>query len=407
VPGGTGGDMTGAVFSSGLIKRIAAVWVLVCSAIFYLWSIANPNAEWDMLLYAASAELLNDAPYSEVHEKVYSNLERRLSAEEFSAISGGDHYRTVMYEDAQAFMEQLPYYRIRVTFNSLLALASSQGFDVYAAGHFISATAIVLCFLLLWFTFRNHIHPLIQMVLPIVFYKYTRELEVMGQILADSLASLWVVFICIAYTRRSALLLLLIGVSVLVRVDLFIFAVLMLLLLLYTERVRRWPPILLTGGVVICIFLAIQQWADSYGWKSLYYFAILSEMTATHPSVYQGLSFTLAEYFHSLVFPPRWVSKMYVVTALCSLATVLLPRWYPLTSDLQRRVCEISGICLLYIAGHYLIFPQMYLRFFVAQNMVVFTAFSIVLTQVIRSLVAAPADLKRLSVLAQGKRLHD
>ncbi|MEM7256561.1 MAG: hypothetical protein AAF404_04140, partial [Pseudomonadota bacterium] len=297
--------MSGFHISTRLLERVAVVWVLACSAFFYVWSLANPHPEWDMLVYAASAEVLNQTPYEEIHPRVYSELEQRLSAEEYAHITMGDYYRTVMYENADAFMEQLPFYRIRVTFNSLIAFAGRHGISLYTAGHVISATAIISCFLFVWFVFRRNIHPLLQLLMPVVFYKFTRELEVMQQILADSLASVWVAFICYAYARRSALLLPLIAVSVLVRVDLFIFSGLMLMLLLLTEKIQKWGGIIFCGCILVSVFLAIQHWADSYGWQALYYFAIISEMSATHPSAYSDTGFTFGEYVHSLFYPPR------------------------------------------------------------------------------------------------------
>ncbi len=399
--------MTGLLLSNRLMQRIALVWVLVCSAFFYYSSITNPHAEWDMLVYAASAEVLNSTPYSEIHPKVYSELESRLSAGEFEKIARGDHYRSVMYEDADAFMEQLPYYRIRVTFNSLLAFAGKHGVSLYTAGHVISATAIILCFLFIWFAFRSHIHPVLQMAMPLVFYKFTRELEVMQMILADSLASFWVALICYAYVKKSNVLLPLIAVSVLVRVDLFIFAALMLMLLLLTEKIHKWGPVILCGCIVASIFLAIQQWADSYGWKTLYYFAIISEMSATHPSEYSSAALSFSDYVYSLFFPPRWISKMYLVTVFCSAVTLYMWKRNPDINDFQRRVCEVGGICLLYIAAHYLIFPQLYLRFFVAQNMIIFTAFAILVSGYLRFPIAVPGSLRQYPYASHDSRLSE
>lgn len=398
--------MTGFFVSTRLLQRIAAVWVLACSAYFYVTALANPYAEWDMLVYAASAELLNDTPYEEIHAKVYSELEQRLSAEEFERITSDGYYREVMYHDPEAFMEQLPFYRIRVTFNSLMAFASRNGIDVYTAGHVISATAVLCCFLFIWFAFRHHIHPALQLLLPVAFYKYTRELQVMEQILADSLACLWVAFICYAYAKRSRLLYPLLAVAVLVRVDLFIFAGLMLMLLLLTERIRNWGYIIITGAIVVGVFLAIQRWADSYGWQALYYFAIISEMSATHPSAYSTTGFSFSEYVHSLFYPPRWISKMYVITIVCSAVTLYLSRRNNAVTDFQQRLCEVSGICLIYIAVHYLIFPQLYLRFFVAQNMMVFTAFVVLVSGYLRFPLSIPGSIRQ-SPISQCRSLHN
>lgn len=368
-----------------MIKRAAATWMIACSALFFTYAITHPLAEWDMLVYAASAEKLIGTPQSDIHAKVYGDLQAKLSDDEFHKISQGDTYRAVMHEDSEAFLEQMPFYRIRVTFNSMLAFAGKSGIGIYEAGHFISATAFSICFIIIWLGFRQHIHPVFQFAMPVLFYKYTRELEVMQQILADSLASLWVAVICVAYTRKSRLLLPIIAVSVLVRVDLFIFSGLMLCLLLLTEPRQRYPAIMLCGAFLVTAFLLVQSWADSYGWKTLYYFAFISEMSATHPSIYSHISFTFQEYLTALYDPPRWISKMYLITVLCSLVTLGIWNNARNLSEFEHRVCRISGICIIYITAHYMIFPQMYLRFFVAQNFVVFTSFIVITSCCLRA----------------------
>ena len=388
--------MINALTTTSMLRRVAAIWVITCSALFFTYSITHPLAEWDMLVYAASAEKLNGTPRNQIHATVYGDLQSKLSEAEFQKVTTGDSYRAAMYEDEEAFLEQIPFYRIRVTFNSIIAFAGRSGIGIYEAGHFVSTTAFTLCFLLVWFGFRQHIHPIFQITMPVLFYKYTRELEVMQQILADSLASVWVAIICIAYTRRSRLLLPLIAVAVLVRVDLFIFSGLMLLMLLLTEPKHRFPAIFACGAFLVTAFLMIQNLADSYGWKTLYYFAFISEMSATHPSIYSHIEFSFQDYLTALYDPPRWISKMYLITVLCSLFTLFTWNQARNLTEFEHRVCRVSGICLVYITAHYMIFPQMYLRFFVAQNFMVFTGFVVItscyLESTLRSKDQAPAS---------------
>ncbi|MEM7257613.1 MAG: hypothetical protein AAF404_09520, partial [Pseudomonadota bacterium] len=66
--------------------------------------------------------------------------------------------------------------------------------------------------------------------------------------------------------------------------------------------------------------------------------------------------------------------------------------------DFQRRLCEVSGICLIYITVHYLIFPQLYLRFFVAQNLMVFTAFAVLVSGYVRMPLTMPGTIQNLPV---------
>lgn len=381
------------------LQLVATFWLLVCSAAFLSYSISNPIAEWDMLAYAASADAMDGGSAEEIHNRVYVELEERLTAAEFDQITNKNHYRKVMYTDAQAFNEQLPYYSIRVTFNALLAKVHSMGVSLYDAGYWVTATAFVLSLLVLWGSLNDRVHPVLQMLFPIMFFKYTMDLEAVRQILADSLSSLWVVFICIAYIRETRLLLPLIALSAFVRVDLAIFSGLFLLLLLATSERKKYFSLLACGAVMVTCFLLVQEWAGSYGWKTLYYFAIISDMMATHPSEYGQLGFTVGEYLNSLVDSSRWISPMYWITTAFAVATLVIWRSGNL-GEQNQKFCRISAVCLLYVAAHYLIFPQLYLRFFVAQNMMIFACFSVLATHYWHVYV----DDRRRSVRLTGSR---
>lgn len=392
--------MTNKSYHYSPLQLLATLWLLVSSAAFLTYSISNPIVEWDMLAYAASADAMDGGSAEQIHHRVYSELKDRATAKEFEAITSANHYREVMYADAQAFNEQLPYYSIRVTFNTLLAKLHGLGLSLYDAGYFVTASAFVLSLLVLWGSLNDRIHPVLQIVFPIMFYKYTMDLDVLRQILADSLASVWVVFICIAYIRGTRLLLPLLALSVFVRVDLVIFSGLFLLLLFATSERKNYFSLFTCAAVMFTCFLLVQEWAGSYGWKTLYYFAIISDMLATHPSEYGEIGFTFAEYLNSLVDPSRWVSRMFWVTAIFATATLLLWKSAGLGEE-NKKFCRVSGICVLYIAAHYLIFPQLYLRFFVSQNMVIFACFSVLSTHFWRAYVV---DDRRQDVRLPGKQ---
>jgi len=371
--------MVNSTYHNSPFQLIATIWVMACAAAFFLYALANPLAEWDMLAYYASVEALsNGDPYT-IHDKVYGELESRVSAEKFEEISNSNHYRSVMYQDPLAFYEQIPFYSIRISFNSLLEAIHRLGVSIYDAGHWVSASAFVFAFLLLWGALNDRMHPVAQMIFPVMFYKYTMELDVIRQILADSLASVWVVFMCMAYLRKSWLLLPVIALSVLVRVDLIIFSGLLLLLLFATEGKQRFLSLSVCGAVLVGFFVAVQNWAGSYGWHTLYYFAIISDMMGTHPSVYGEIGFTLEEYLRATFLTDRWVSKMYLVTVVFAVLTMIFWKSRQI-GEFNRRLCRISGICLMYIAVHYLVFPQMYFRFFLSQNLIIFAGFSVLCT---------------------------
>lgn len=393
--------MTNKSYHHSSLQLVATFWLLVCSAAFLSYSIANPIAEWDMLAYAASADAMDGGSAEQIHSQAYFELQERLSAEEFEVITNKNNYRHVMYTDAQAFNEQLPYYSIRVSFNALLAKLNKLGLNIYDAGYWVTAAAFVLSLLLLWGSLNDRIHPVLQMMFPIMFFKFTMDLDVVRHILADSLSSVWVVFICIAYIRGTRLLLPLIALSAFVRVDLAIFAGLFLLLLFFTSERKNYFSLFVCGAVMVTNFLLVQEWAGSYGWKTLYYFAIISDMMATHPSEYGQLGFTLGEYVSSLM-ESRWISRMYIVTAAIVIANLVLWKSGSL-GEHNKKFCRVSAVCVLYIAAHYLIFPQLYLRFFVGQNMVIFACFAVLCTHYWHAYV----DDRRRNVRLPGNRVVD
>ena len=370
--------MTNKSYYHSSLQLIVSLWLIASSAAFLAYALANPIAEWDMLAYAASAETLDSSNYELIHSQVYGELKERVTAAEYDFLTSANSYRQTMHQDVVAFTEQLPFYSIRITFNTLLASLSDFGISVYDAGHWVTAAAFILALLVLWGSLNDRIHPVLQMLFPLMFFKYTKDLDVTRQILTDSLAAVWVVFMCIAYVRKSSLLLALIALSVFVRVDLIIFSGLLLLLLFVTSERKNYLSLFSCGLVLLASYFIVQHWAGNYGWSTLYYFAIISDMLATNPSEYGKLGFTLQEYLSSL-FNPEWVSRMYSVTAIFSIA--LLVAWNTgFSNDENKRICRISSVCMLYILIHYLIFPQMYLRFFVGQNLMIYAGFAILCT---------------------------
>lgn len=156
--------MTNSSYYKSPLQIAATLWMIVSSVAILVYALANPIAEWDMLAYAASAESLNTSDPVTIHNRVYSELRERLDDNEFSTITNSNHYRAVMYQDPEAFAEQLPYYSIRITFNTLLAYIHKAGVSIYDAGYWVSAVAFVSALLVLWGALNDRIHPALQML---------------------------------------------------------------------------------------------------------------------------------------------------------------------------------------------------------------------------------------------------
>ena len=315
--------MTNKPYHHRSLQLVATLWLLVCGAAFLVYSLANPIAEWDMLAYAASAEAIDGTAPEEIHKRVYAELKEHATATEYEAITSANSYRKTMYEDAQAFNEQLPYYKIRIAFITLVKTLRDLGVNIYDAGHYVAALAFILSLLLLWASVRGHIHPVFQLALPLAFYKYTRDLEVLQQILADSLSSVWVVLICIAYLRESRWLLPLIAFSVFIRVDLAVFSGLMLLMLFATGDRKNIIKLFVCAAIynaqTMLILLTLLLYSPSLA--NIHISNIINENAALTPNI--GLiqrDVSTSEFRYSLNVNPIW---LYSVGCVASMSLII------------------------------------------------------------------------------------
>jgi len=82
-------------------------YMLVCATGMFLFAILNPIAVWDMLGYAATVYSLGGANPTDIHSEVYLELKTYTSAEIFHELTMGSSYRHVMFNDADAFIQQM------------------------------------------------------------------------------------------------------------------------------------------------------------------------------------------------------------------------------------------------------------------------------------------------------------
>ena len=356
---------------TGWMQAIAFATMLVSSIAIFWYSLANPIDNWDMLAYAGSVLSLGDTDPIALHAAVYSEMQAFTSEAQFEALTESTPYRTAMYEDAAAFSQQIPFFKIRALFVWMLWAATQTGLGAYEAMHLLSAGFTSAAFFIAYLAFRKHVHSLFWVISPYLYYEFTQSLYVPRSGGVDSLSFFWVALICIAYVKHRRVLLPLLAVSVLVRTDLILF-IAPLFLLLFLEDRSTWRQLLFWGITTIALYLGVNNWAGNYGWHTVVYYAFVTDMQATHPEIYSNYRISLSEYLNFLIEPRYWINNWFWVGLGAAIVAVPLFHfkigWISLkgntTSHQMQRLVIIGAVCLLYSVAHYLLFPAIFMRFF-------------------------------------------
>ena len=370
------------LLSDNSLYRSAAFLVMLASCIgFFIFSINNPVENWDILGYAGSVASLWETDAVALHRGVYVEFEAYASSAAFQELTQSTSYRQAMFEDPAAFVQQIPYYKIRVAFIMLVALLGKFGVNAYEAQHLLSAGFGCAGLFLLFLGLRHHIHSLLWISVPLFFYHFTHDLLVVQTGAVDSFGFFWVVLTLLAFVHRSPLLLPLLALSVLVRTDLILYVGLMFALVFFTDY-TKWKVIGLWGVVCAGLYLWVNHWAGNYGWQTVFYFVFMTDMEATHPSEYSQFGVSLQQYWQVLI-RPQWVSKWLWFTLLgliiaCGMYLYRLRKGEG--GALVGQYIALGLVAIAYVAVHYILFPVIFMRFFVAQYLVMLLAFMVAAT---------------------------
>ena len=115
--------------------------ITLSSLLFFAFCIYSPDQNWDMLGYSASAISFENNDPEFIHNYIYSELESYASDSELTKLTAGNDYAVAMHQDANAFYQQIPYYKIRIVFVGLTYMLTKIGINIFSAAHMITAAA--------------------------------------------------------------------------------------------------------------------------------------------------------------------------------------------------------------------------------------------------------------------------
>lgn len=379
------------------LSRMAHRYILVSSLLFFIFAISSPVQNWDMLGYSASAISIENSDPDYIHNYIYQGLKKYSTDKEYSQLTGGSeqNYQKTMSLDADAFSQQIPYYKIRIIFVALIFFLVKLGINIFLAGHIVSAALTCAGLLFFYYAYKRVVHPLLWVVVPF-FFQILGVLDVAQMVTADSLAFFWVGLICFAFMHaywRSLFILLVISVAV--RTDMIVFVALFIgYCLLLRPDLRYYAVICAT--VSAGTYYGINTFMANYGWSTVFYFAFVSDMSTTHPAELSSPGISMGQYISAVISNLEWFLYdppviLFGIILFLHFALFWLTHNNTSTSllevlfDIARTpVLVLTLLSLIYFVLHYLLFPALWARFFVGQYMIAALGLLSIMTTLIK-----------------------
>jgi len=355
--------------------RTAALAVVLISIGLLIYdTTVYPRDQWDILGYAASVASLESDDPATVHARVYDEFKEYATPESIQDLTESTNYRSVMHTDAEAFWQQIPYYKIRVVYISLVMILSKAGLGMFSAMHLLNVFFFSAGFLLIYIALRHHVHSLFWLISPWIAHQFGEDFATYRGIGVDSFAFFWVALTSVGFIRKSRWLFPVLALSVLVRTDLIIHVLIVSAAVCWLERdLATLKRAILWFMVALLLYLGVNHWAGNYGWSTVFYFVFISNMSATHPEIYSNYSVELKDLL-AAYFTRNWISLWFWLAIGCSVLSYVIFQFIRYTdktndefSETTRRFVLIGGISVAYVILHYLLFPALFMRFFIIQ----------------------------------------
>ena len=360
----------------------SAHWFIIASSMaLFFYALNSPTQNWDILGYSASVISMENTDADFIHNYVYEEFKAYATDDEFRKLTEADGKGTgVMFLDANAFNQQIPYYKIRILFVLLIFVLVKMGINIYLACHIVAAATTCIGMIVFYHAYKKIIHPLFWLAAPLLFVSFG-AIDVAQMVTADSLAFLWVGLISYAYIHNYwKIFFILLITSVMVRTDMIV------LVALFTVYFISFRPDLrylsaISFLISMGVYFSINELTGNYGWSTLFYFVFISGMEATHPSEYSTIGVTAGQYFSAIIgnLNGFFYNRPFLLFELAVFLQFTI-FWLSQKKDISTQdtlilistnpVLVLTLLSVAYFMLHYIFFPVVWSRFFVGQYMI-------------------------------------
>lgn len=364
-------------------------FVIVCAALVAGIGYRKPTHDWDMIAYVASA-LYDDGLRGEAwRDAVYAQVRADVNDHEYAQLVGQDpivtgdqiaEYRAAVARDPRALEQQLPFYRVKILYMTLVKGAHRLGLPYVKATYAVSAAsaaAMVMVFGLLLMRLRLPLLllPVGVTAANICAFNNVAFGSLASQSTPDAIAALYAVVCLWLATRKDGAGLAAAALAPLARPDFIILSAALVAAILLTRRdespasgsprlagVARGP--LVAGALSLAcagaIYVAQNHFLGAYSFATLFNFSFMgfapypqSMALSTDPRDY------LLAYLHAA--KQTFESRHIVVYGL-TIAALFNPYLRDLTRG--RFTAVFAFAPMAYVAIHVAVFPEYFDRFF-------------------------------------------
>lgn len=345
------------------------IFYILFSLSIFAESMSNPSYNWDMIGYVGSVRYFQIKDKVELHKSVYGELYTTVNENKYNELTTS-YYRETTSKDPEAFYQQLPFYQIKVLYVFLVMLLNKLGISIFTATYLISALGSILGIWVLLFSFKSHLGKCFLYLIPIfgLVFEISRIARTSTP---DGLAFLVVSLITYFLMTGNRIIFLILPLSILIRTDLIIFVLMVNIYLFLYQKSLRYLALI---NVLICVlvFYAVNEYFGYYGWSILFYHSF-SEWLAYPADI--KIDITPALYIKALYAGLRSLSAnnsffAYIVIAL--LSVMVFFRHYNrecLQNIILHRIFFLFMASSIYVAAHFVLFPEIKSRFFLGEYM--------------------------------------
>lgn len=331
-----------------ILTAVVALIVLV-----FGWK--QPAYNWDIIGYVGAALEADGYRGADLNKATYDSLRSEVSAGTFDQLIQGD-YRQTVFRDPASLAQQLPFYRIRVLYVSVIRALHAVGVGYPKATYTVSAVFAALSVVLLAMLASEIGVPVIAIPLVVMFSGFAD---------AASLSTPDAMACCFS----------LLTIYLLIKESVFVFAVAALLPLVRTDFLLL--SLLVCGHAFICgqrkyalgsmvVACVLYEWVvkanHAYGWLALFNTSLI------HKTAYPA---TLApsHVFGDYLKPYNLLIADFVMrphAAVFGLAIVVLIRKGSRALLADRHLAgPVFIIPMAFTIAHLLLFPSITYRYFV------------------------------------------
>ncbi|MFT7484925.1 MAG: hypothetical protein ACI9F9_000771 [Candidatus Paceibacteria bacterium] len=325
------------------------------------WS--APEWSWDLLGYMGSLEEMRGASPAEIHETVFSELDRVAPEEVARDLRHAIDYRTQLSTDAEAFHAQLRFYRGRVVFLGLLAGFESLGLPPIRAAFLISILSGIAFGLLLALMLMRLAPASLGVLAAFIAMKVSGAPSVMAMATPDMLAAALILGGVLALMEGCrwwvATLLFLLALGT--RTDHILLVGPLLLWSAWgsAQAGFRAGRMQLGASLALCaaIFLFCTAGRNTYGWWTVFQHTFVEYMAFPElqtPGI--DLGFALKRSLQSL---PMFKALEPLLFSLVGLASIALG-WR--IDRLRSRWTSLGALAMFAALAHFALFPALWPR---------------------------------------------